>query len=191
METRTVYPTFVSDLHKAVSTDKLRPAMNCIAFVNGYAYATDGYVAVEQSLAAMNFTQEDILCTEGKLLSAKSYQLARSAERLIVHYDCITAHLKDKSVVDIYWSTETNNYPDVRGLIEKARKKPKESNNNSYFYFNAKYMNTLLSAMKFDGFAKIDIKEAASAIVVTDSLYEDDSQVGIIMPVYVEQKLFN
>lgn len=190
METRTVYPTFVSDLHKAVSTDKLRPALNCIAFVEGYAYATDGSVAIEQSLPSMNFLQEDIELMNGKLLSSKSYQLARQAEKLIVHDDCITAHLKDGSIVDIHWSTEKN-YPDVRGLIERARKKPKESNNNSYFYFNAKYMNTLLSAMKFDGYAKIDIKEAASAIIVTDSLYEDDSQVGIIMPVYVEQKLFN
>lgn len=143
-EVRSIYPTFVSDLHKATSKDKLRAALNCVFFKDGYAYASDGHVAIEQSLPSMNFNEEDIELMNGKGLLASSYALARKAEKLIVHEDCIACHMPDGSIIDVYWSTEKA-FPDVRRTIEQARKKPKEQNNSSYFYFNAKLMNTLLS----------------------------------------------
>jgi hypothetical protein len=42
--------TFVSDLHLACSKEEKRPALQCVHFINGYAYATDTKILIKQSL---------------------------------------------------------------------------------------------------------------------------------------------
>ncbi len=49
---------FISDLHLACRKDEINPILECIYFLNGYAYATDSYVMIKQSLEYSNLNGE-------------------------------------------------------------------------------------------------------------------------------------
>lgn len=42
---------FLAPLHKACCSDDLRPAFSYVHFVDGYAYASNGHIAIKQSIA--------------------------------------------------------------------------------------------------------------------------------------------
>lgn len=63
---------FASPLYLACSNNGLRPTQQCVHFANGYAYATDGHIAIKQSL-----TYSDIVDVEklnGRALSAQIFK---------------------------------------------------------------------------------------------------------------------
>ena len=41
---------FATPLHLACADDEIRPALECVHFIDGFAYATDGSILVKQSL---------------------------------------------------------------------------------------------------------------------------------------------
>lgn len=63
-------------LHKACANDEFRPAMHYICFKNGYAYATDGHIAVRASLDAICALGEDERSKlNGYLIHKKQYEM--------------------------------------------------------------------------------------------------------------------
>lgn len=63
-------------LHKACANDEFRPAMHYICFKNGYAYATDGHIAVRASLDAIcALSEEGRNKLNGYLIHKKQYEM--------------------------------------------------------------------------------------------------------------------
>ena len=63
-------------LHKACANDEFRPAMHYICFRNGYAYATDGHIAVRASLDAIcALSEEERNKLNGYLIHKKQYEM--------------------------------------------------------------------------------------------------------------------
>lgn len=63
--------TFNTKLHECCSTDKMRPVMNCIYFDCGFAYASNGHIAIKQSLEYQSVLNPEYL--DGKLLHRENY----------------------------------------------------------------------------------------------------------------------
>ena len=63
-------------LHKACANEEFRPAMHYICFRNGYAYATDGHIAVRASLDAIcALSEEERNKLNGYLIHKKQYEM--------------------------------------------------------------------------------------------------------------------
>ena len=63
-------------LHKACANDEFHPAMHYICFRNGYAYATDGHIAVRASLDAIcALSEEERNKLNGYLIHKKQYEM--------------------------------------------------------------------------------------------------------------------
>lgn len=63
-------------LHKACANDEFRPAMHYICFKNGYAYATDGHIAVRARLDAIcALSEEERNKLNGYLIHKKQYEM--------------------------------------------------------------------------------------------------------------------
>jgi hypothetical protein len=73
---------FATPLHLVTSNDELRPAMQCVWFLNGNAYASDSHVFVRQSLD---------LSTVMEIENLNGHQLHRSAFKDILKYQSATA----------------------------------------------------------------------------------------------------
>lgn len=73
---------FSSKLHLACAKEHSNPALNCVYFKDGYAYATNGAVLVKQSLEYHRILSPDSL--NGKFLHGESF-------KAILGYDTATA----------------------------------------------------------------------------------------------------
>lgn len=68
-------------LHKACTSDELRPVMSNILFRNGYAYATDAFIAVKARLEDItNFPPDQIAMLDGHMLNRKHYEMLLKAD---------------------------------------------------------------------------------------------------------------
>ena len=68
-------------LHEACAPYNVRPAMQCVFFENGYAYASDEHIAVRCEISRISsFCDESMALLEGKMLHKDSY-------RRILEYD--------------------------------------------------------------------------------------------------------
>jgi hypothetical protein len=79
--------TFNTKLYEVCSTDKLRPVMNCIYFDSGYAYASNGNVAIKQSLEYQSVLGAEFL--DGKLLHRDNYKSVMAFDFAECHDDGI------------------------------------------------------------------------------------------------------
>ncbi len=83
-------------MHKACSTDDLRPVLNCIYFKDGFAYATDGCILVRNDLRQCStLTEEHLGLLDGKMLHRNNYQKILGFEILLVEEDRIDAIGRD------------------------------------------------------------------------------------------------
>jgi len=64
--------TFTTKLYEVCANDELRPVMQCIHFIDGYAYAADGYIGIKQTLELHSILGKENL--EGKSIHRDSYK---------------------------------------------------------------------------------------------------------------------
>ena len=81
---------FVSDLHLACANDELRPVFQCIHFINGYAYASDGSILIKQSLEYNNdvLNYESLDCKAIHMDSFKEIRKYQVVEVTEEGFDC-------------------------------------------------------------------------------------------------------
>lgn len=66
--------TFMTKLYEVCGDDELRPVMQCIYFDCGYAFATNGYISIKQTIAFHSILYPENL--DGKLLHRENYKAA-------------------------------------------------------------------------------------------------------------------
>jgi len=64
--------TFNTRVYECCGDDKLRPVMQCVHFSNGFAYATDGFMSVKQTLTLQSILSPEFL--DGHSLHRDSYK---------------------------------------------------------------------------------------------------------------------
>lgn len=171
---------FKSDLSKICSKDELRPALCLVHFSNGYAYATNGYALVRQSLSWMEFDEDEIKVLNNKSLTAEAFKLAKKALFIEVKEDCLIAILKN-STVSIEYADTSLKFPDVESVINKLLKSEKKE--IKHIGINPSVLFSLFSAMDFYSTAQLDFYGEAKGILVTDTTIDSQDQIGLVMPV--------
>lgn len=110
--------TFISNLHLACGKDMLRPALQCVHFKNGYAYASNAYVLIKQPLSLSNIQESENL--EGKAIHSSIFKEIRKMKHVTCTPDGFECRTKDNQKV-FYQYLETNTPPDFEAVIPKDK----------------------------------------------------------------------
>lgn len=171
---------FKTQIWKALANDHLRPTL-CHAFVrNGFIYATNAHIAVKQSLEHIHGIddKEERETLEGKYFSE---HLLRQLEKCnIVQFKKDGIHTVNGNTKAVYQYSECGDkYPDVDAVLPAKDRIEKVS----AIGFNPTLFKTMSDAMmKDDNRFKFEFNGRNRAIVVTAEYYDREHQMGIIMP---------
>lgn len=110
--------TFNTKLHECCGSDPVRPAFQCVYFKNGFAYATDGYVCIKQTLALQGVYDPENL--EGKALHRDSYKDLMGFEEVVCSEDGIEACNANgqKVFFEYYPESEESPAPDFERFLK-------------------------------------------------------------------------
>jgi len=70
--------TFTTKLYEVCADDKLRPLMQCVHFKDGFAYASNGYISIKQTLELHSVMNKELL--EDKSIHKDSYKAIMAFE---------------------------------------------------------------------------------------------------------------
>jgi hypothetical protein len=172
---------FSSPMNLACADDDLRPALNCVHFVKGFAYATNGKILAKQSLEYSNIEQVEKL--EGKSIHKDSYkqimnfQYATAEDSMIV---CIDENGRKAE----FFYAHINEIPDFEKQlpVDDSRAVSFIGINPEFITIAGKILHGSKSGMKLE-FYGID-----KGIVMTTMEYEN--QLVYAMPILLEPTLF-
>ncbi len=101
----------------ACAKDELRPALGCIYFKDGYAYASDAHILIKNDISEIStLDQEGIEKLDGKLLNADSYKNLLKYDKISISDDGIECTKGgDKA---FFYFAENLEYPDAEKLIQ-------------------------------------------------------------------------
>lgn len=113
--------TFTTKLYECCANDELRPAMQCIYFEDGFAYAADGYIAIKQTLELHSILDKEML--EGKAIHKDSYKAIMAFEIAKAYDDCIHCQSTNGQAASFeYFKVENapnfKSYFAIRGQIQ-------------------------------------------------------------------------
>lgn len=176
---------FTSKLHLLCSSDELRPAMNCVHFVGGYAYASNGYALIKQEMSIHSVIDAHEL--DGKCIH-------REAFKSILRFDVARANTegvecKNKEGDEAffpYFDLQGTKMPDFEDLITRLtgiKQLPLIGLNANRFKeaVNAMYLGD-------SGNIKLVFRGVDKPIVITDDSV--DGQIVVLMPVLIQYDLF-
>ena len=94
-------------LHKATAKEELRPSLDLIKFADGYAYASDGMLAVKAKLKTIsNFTDAELAKLEGKAIDSDSFKKILTFEHATIEDHCITATNNNGDKTSFYFNAQ-------------------------------------------------------------------------------------
>ena len=163
----------------ACSNDTLRPAMSCIYFKDGFAYASDAYILVKNSLqecSTISAAQIELL--NDKYLPAKSYANILKYDDIIISEDGIEA-IKDGNKVFFYFAKDLK-FPDAEKVIQESLNKPKVQ--SFEVGLNIDMLIKLNKALCGAEKCKLQFTGEGSAVILQSM---EQSSVGIIMPIII------
>lgn len=179
-------------LHKACSDDNLRPAMQYVAFKDGYAYATNAFVAVKANLrnvSALSF--EDIQKLNGYAIHKDQYAELLKFSVLEVLEGKLIAIGKSgaQTIFKLTKLVENSNderpgafrFPDVDGIITDDAKKCKLE----AIGINLKKLNLIADAMGMTN-KNIGLRFTAAAGKIYIIGDPGVDVRGILMPVVID-----
>lgn len=173
-------------MHLACSTDELRPAMNCIYFKDGFAYATDGHILVKNRITEFSGLEEaEITALDGKMLYRDFYRDMLKYDSLLIAEDGIECH-KGTDKAFFYFSVFSSDvkYPNAEKVLQEALNK--QTVPLPQFSFDIKLMMRLNKALYECNRCTATFKGTNQPILF-DSMNDEVSSVGLIMPCYSEE----
>ena len=171
---------FKTQIWKACSKDHLRPALTHAFVRNGFIYATNAHIAVKQSLYHIHDLDKDERETiEGKYFS--EHLLMQLEKCDIVQFKKDGIHTVNGNTKAVYQYSECGGaYPDVDAVLP-AKDNVQEV---SAIGFNPTLFKTMYDAMmKIENQFRFEFNGQNRAIVVTARGYDREHQMGIIMPI--------
>jgi hypothetical protein len=179
--------TFNTKLHLCCADNELRPAMSHIHFVGGYAYATNGYVAIKQSIEEYNNSIINPEHLDGKSLHKDSYKAIMGFDIAECKEGGILCKCDDgQEAFFSYTNFDEAKIPNVEGLITGTLKRQSEPAESCGI--NPKYLEKLFQALNIPEGVQLSFRGKTSAILVQNPSYKDN--LGIIMPIMFDGTLF-
>lgn len=148
-------------LDKVCANDDLRPAMEYIYFIGGYAYATNAMILVRASLKSIsNLHRETIDKLNGHCIHKNTYADLLNRETFKVENNEIISYVKDKEtnklIEDCAFNFDENKLNEFFGNRFKATFEnifSKENGKKEHFAFDPKLMKQLIDCIGYkDGF---------------------------------------
>lgn len=182
---KTKKQTFNTKVFECCADDKLRPIMQCVFFENGYAYASDGTVAIKQTLSFQ--TVIDIPELDGKLLHKDSYSAVMGFEFATATpdgIDCLNAN-GQKAFFEYFAPPETDKIPNYEAIIKGKR----GLTSVGFIGIDPRRLARLTKAL-YDpsGNLRLQFSGVDSAIFV--DVVGVDEQQAIMMPIILNDTLF-
>lgn len=178
---------FTTKLHKCCSNDKddLRPFAKAIHFINGYAYAADGYIMVKTSLEYQRVINPEKL--EGKAIHMDNFKEILKFEIAECCEDGISCKNIDGQVAFYeYYSMGDKKTPKFESMMpDKTKLK-----DVAQIGINPKKLANLTDAMYSDtGTYRLRFTGSETSIIIDCIGYPE--QVGILMPIALTDSLFD
>jgi hypothetical protein len=111
---------FLSKIWKACSTDKLRPAMQCVYIKDGHFYATNGYILAAHHCMAHDLTEEQVKPADGKLIHRTVMADIFKYNRIEFSEEGITAFINQNGtgsyILYPYYNADVK-FPDVQKIL--------------------------------------------------------------------------
>lgn len=162
----------------ACAKDMLRPAITCIHFKDGYAYATDGYVLVKNFLLECTTIPEDqIEKLNGKNLYRESYKEILKYDTIKVSEDGIEATRNGEKSFFYFSDMDGCTYPDAEGVIQNALNSPSVPMNQ--IGLNTENLIKLNKALHGSNACKYQFTGEYRPIILQSV---EGASIGIIMP---------
>lgn len=166
---------FISDLHLACAKDKSRPNMQCVHFLNGYAYASDSHILIKQSLELNNQVVGYELL-ECKSIHKESFKEIRKFDIVEVTEDGFDCTSEGRKAFFPFTNIDVSEIPDFDSII------PKNSVNLSEIGVSPRYIGILEKAMAGGNKIKMHFTGVNTGILFTSLDADFKDQVALIMP---------
>jgi hypothetical protein len=171
---------FTSPLHLACAKDNLRPVMECIHFINGFAYASDAHIMVKQSLELHTILNPEML--EGKSIHKKSYEQICTYDIVQACDDYILCKGEGREAEFMY--SECGKPPNFEAVIPIDPIKGIE-----YLGINPKMVAIAGKILHgSDMGVRMTFRGGRKAVILTTEEYSN--QLVLIMPIALEPCLF-
>ena len=162
--------------------DLLRPAMSCVYFKDGYAYATEAHMLIKAKIEDIcNFDPEEIAILEGKMISGASFKRVCSHQEVQVTNGGFVAEEKETGSKITYTFADSNivgQFPNCEKVLSDAMNSPLHA--KDVIGINYGMLDTLTNAMGCKDNAKLEIRNSGNTIVVT-SLDLFSTVTGLLM----------
>ncbi|SOC79844.1 hypothetical protein SAMN06296241_1382 [Salinimicrobium sediminis] len=174
---------FISKLHLAASDDDMRPVMNCIHFIDGYAYVSNSYIVVKQNLEYSGVLDHDFL--NGKSIHKDSFKEILGYQTATATEDGIECVDKEGRKAFFDYQDHGDKVPDFENIFQQHSIKSTE-----VIGFHPDYLKTICDAMygAKDFGVKVLFNGVSKGMLVQVQEYED--QVAILMPMAISESLF-
>lgn len=172
-------------MHLACGKDEMRPIMQYIFFKDGFAYATDGCVLVKNRISEIStFDDAEIAALDGKLLPAEHYKDILKYDECLISEEGIEAVKENDRAFFYFKEPDSGKYPDADKALQDALNL--QTVPMPEIGFNIKMMNRMAQGLSNFDQCKAMFKGAGNPIVF-QSIMEDVSSVGLLMPVCINK----
>jgi hypothetical protein len=174
---------FTTKLHLACSDDPLRPIMNCVHFTGGFAYASNGHIAIKQSLEYHSVLQPGLL--EGKSIHRDNYKNIMQFETATANDEGVQCSNADgREAFFSYFDMKGENMPVFDAVFKRYH-----AAGVTFIGMNPEQMKIIMEAMYTpDGYVRVNFGGIDKAMIL--DVPGVPNQEGMVMPVLVEASLF-
>lgn len=175
--------TFTLKLHECCGDDELRPMLMCVHFKGGYAYASEGHVAIKQSLEYHTISNPEHL--EGKSLHKDNFKAVMGFEFAECDDAGIACSDNDgRTAFFEYFDRKGQEMPNFDDVMLPTEKKPID-----FLGINPKYLTMLSKAMHSPSEAYRFRFQGIDKPILID-VPEIPNQTAILMPVTLNDTLW-
>ena len=171
-------------LHKATVKEKLRPYLDFIKFTDGYAYASDGILAVKAKIKTIsNFTDAELAKLEGRSIDSDSFKKILTFEHATIEDHCITATNNNGDKTSFYFNAQEELKIKVENVFSSLR--PQYREDTKLFSFTVAELNKLPEIL---GTKNLVFKTYTNTrFLVTGDLFPDVDIKCLFMGRYIEE----
>ena len=178
-------------LHKCCGDNDLRPALNYIHFKNGYAYSTDGYIAVKYNVLQIseNFTEEEVKNLDGKRIHKKAYELLLKFDTVsIIETGFLCSNFNQPFLsTTISFDIVDYKFPDVDIILEQKLKDLKPL---ARIGISSSLLIKLSNSLPYrNGFIFFFSNESDAIICKSDMYEELNDCIAILMPFSIPDEI--
>ncbi len=170
-------------IYEACSDDELRPIMMCVHFINGFAYASEGHIAVKQSLEYHSIINPEVL--NGKSIhrdnfkNIMQFEIAECTESGVVCKDS-----DGRTALFDYFDRKGEKIPDFEKVMQAGDIKEVR-----FIGLNFKLVEKLQKAMHSpSGNFRLRFHGNDKGIII--DVADIPNQVAIAIPCLIEEGLF-